>query len=207
MSNNAYASRPRGTLNESRWEEVLTAATAVFAEKGYRSATLRDIAERVGLLTGSLYYYINSKEELLFEILKRSHLQGLEFVSNDQAVGGSLTPPERLARLIRNWMGGLQTLPPALRVAEFDFRSLPPDKYAEIEALRRKISDVPYRIISDGISQGYFDSSIDPHIATATLFRILTSTSEWYRPGGHVEWSKVSEFYVRLVVEGMAIKT
>ena len=67
---------PRGTLNEERWQEVVDAAAKVFAEKGYRAATLRDIAAELGMLKGSLYYYIETKEDLLYELLRRVHEAG-----------------------------------------------------------------------------------------------------------------------------------
>ena len=57
--------------------EVLEAAARVFHEKGYESTSIQDIADAVGILKGSLYYYITSKEDLLFEILQDVHEQGL----------------------------------------------------------------------------------------------------------------------------------
>ena len=45
----------RGALNEERWEEILIAAAQVFDERGYQATTLKDVASRVGLQTGSLY--------------------------------------------------------------------------------------------------------------------------------------------------------
>ena len=80
---------PRGTLNETRWEEVLAVSSKVFEEKGYRGATLQDIATRLGLLKGSLYYYIQSKEDLLFEILRRAHQQGIDFVAEPPDLEGA----------------------------------------------------------------------------------------------------------------------
>ena len=58
---------------EERWEAILVAAEKVLDQKGYQAATLRDVASRVGLQTGSLYYYIDSKEDLLFSVLRRAH--------------------------------------------------------------------------------------------------------------------------------------
>src|SRR4051794_26547784 len=56
---------PRGAAQGAREEEILAAAARIFREKGYHGASVRDIAESVGLLKGSLYHYIRSKEELL----------------------------------------------------------------------------------------------------------------------------------------------
>ena len=48
-----------------------------FHEKGYEATSIQDIADAVGILKGSLYYYITSKEDLLFEILEDVHQQGI----------------------------------------------------------------------------------------------------------------------------------
>jgi AcrR family transcriptional regulator len=193
---------PRGTLNEERWDEVLSVAAVVFGEKGYRAATLRDIASRLGMLKGSLYYYIDSKEDLLFEILKRSHLQGVEFVGETAAMSAA-APADRLARLIRNWMAGVESLPPELNISETDFRLLKGERRRQIVALRAQIAKVPQDIISAGIAEGSFNQSVDPYVATATLMRILNTTQQWYRPGRGIEWTDVTEWYVQLMLGGL----
>src|SRR5690606_21138500 len=64
---------------DRRRAEVIDAAAAVFAEKGYHEATTKDIADRIGLLPGSLYYYLESKEAALVEVCRR---QGRAFNAN-----------------------------------------------------------------------------------------------------------------------------
>ena len=60
-----------------RWSEIVDAAGEVFDKKGYAAARIEDIAARVGLLKGSLYYYIDTKEDLLFAIVDGNHSRGL----------------------------------------------------------------------------------------------------------------------------------
>ena len=194
------APRPRGTSNQARWDEVLAAAAEVFSEKGYRAATLQDIASRVGMLKGSLYYYIDNKEDLLVEILRRAHLQGIGFVQEDEETAAA-DPPARLAALIQRWMDGVESLPPELRVAEYDFRYLEGAGRAEVLDLREQIAAVPTRIIEAGIADGYF-AAVDPYIAVSTLFRVMSTASQWYRPG-RVEWPAITEWYIRLFLGGL----
>ncbi len=193
---------PRGTFNEARWDEVLSVAAGLFSEKGYRAATLQDIASRLGMLKGSLYYYIESKEALLFEILKRAHLKGLEFL---QEVENERTgpPAERLERLIRRWMHGVEVFPADLVISVADLRYLQGPRRAEIVAMRSRIGRIVEEIIADGISDGSFDPAIDPYTAMATLFQILNNTSAWYRPGLSVGWPEITDWYVRLILGGL----
>src|SRR5271163_725909 len=64
------ATRLPGTRFERRLAEILDHATAVFYEKGYERATLRDLSRASGISLAGLYYYFESKEELLYLIQK-----------------------------------------------------------------------------------------------------------------------------------------
>src|SRR5580658_9380050 len=72
-TNNQRSSRRK----QERKQEVIDVAARVFHEKGYGSSSIQDIADGVGILKGSLYYYIDSKEDLLYEILRGVHEEAL----------------------------------------------------------------------------------------------------------------------------------
>src|SRR3954463_16258741 len=84
----------RSRAPRRRQQEILEAAARVFHEKGYESTSIQDIADAVGILKGSLYYYITSKEDLLFEILQSVHEEALENLAQIDA-----TPGDALQRL------------------------------------------------------------------------------------------------------------
>ena len=67
--------------------EIMDAATSVFSHKGYSGASLQEIADKVGILKGSLYHYIDSKESLLFRILDGSHTSAMEIMVEVDALG------------------------------------------------------------------------------------------------------------------------
>src|SRR5712692_2302241 len=72
----------------SKEQEIITVAARLFKEKGYRATTLEDIAAAVGMLKGSLYYYIQSKEELLYIVVRepvRQIYSKLEEIVNSDA--------------------------------------------------------------------------------------------------------------------------
>jgi AcrR family transcriptional regulator len=204
MTPGADKDRKRGVLNEARWEQIIEAATEVFGEKGYRAATLQDIASKVGMLKGSLYYYIEVKEDLLFEIVRRGHLRGISFVQEDEVIA-SADPPTRLAALITRWMDGLQFLGATLRVPEQDFRRyMTGERRDQILELRKQIAAVPYNIISAGIRDGSFSDAIDAEVVTSTLFRVLNTTLQWYRPEGRVSRQDLTDWFIRLFLAGLS---
>src|SRR5688572_17942312 len=85
---NGNTSTAGRTKPRKRLGEVLDAAALVFYERGYESASIQDIAESLGMLKGSLYYYIESKEDLLYQILKDVHVEVLENIEKANAVEG-----------------------------------------------------------------------------------------------------------------------
>jgi TetR/AcrR family transcriptional regulator, cholesterol catabolism regulator len=199
----AQSAAPPGTKNEKRWDEVVQAAADLFNEEGYQAATLQDIGNRLGILKGSLYYYIETKEDLLFEILRRAHLGGIETVREDPAAKDD-PPPVRLEALIRRWMLRIGDNPVEFRVAENDRRHLTEPRQAEITKMRRKIAKSAYDIIVAGIATGDFDSSVEPWLAASTLFRILSTTMDWFRPGRQTGLDDVINWYVKLFVDGLS---
>src|SRR5271170_6824461 len=72
------AQRP---TTRKRRAEIVDAAARVFHEKGYDATSIQDIADEVGLLKGSVYYYISSKEDVLFELLQDAHRAAFTSVS------------------------------------------------------------------------------------------------------------------------------
>jgi AcrR family transcriptional regulator len=194
--------RPRGTLNEKRWNEVVAAAAEVFEEQGYPTATLQDIGRRLGLLKGSLYYYISSKEELLFEILQRGHSLGLTLIEEAPDVA-SADPPVRLAEFIRRWTEGVLGADPGMHFVERDVQHLGSERRAAILAMRDRIHRFPADIVRDGIERGFFDPSVNPGVVANNLFNVLNTTGRWYRDTGPVALEELITWYTKLFLRGL----
>src|ERR1700720_4855888 len=77
-------------------DDIVSAAAKVFRTKGYHAATVRDIAEEVGILKGSLYHHFDSKEDLLYLVVKEPIAQMYRTISEIAAADGTAT--EKLRR-------------------------------------------------------------------------------------------------------------
>jgi AcrR family transcriptional regulator len=85
--------------SKKREREILDAAAEIFHRQGYADTSVQDVADAVGILKGSLYYYIDSKEDLLFRVLVEVHEDSRGIV---EEVGAMDAPPlERLYAYIR----------------------------------------------------------------------------------------------------------
>ena len=83
----------------TRLEEVLQSAANIFFAKGFHASSIEDVARDVGMLKGSLYYYIKSKDDLLFQLLLAGIEDGDAFIARQIDVAGD--PVEQLERAIR----------------------------------------------------------------------------------------------------------
>lgn len=97
MSPRATTTKPATSRN--RDASVIAAAIEVMSEKGYAATSIQEVADRVGVLKGSLYHYFDSKEELLSRILAESHasMQEIQAEIREQ----ELRPYDELMEYIR----------------------------------------------------------------------------------------------------------
>ena len=193
---------PKGTLNEARWNEVLRAAAAVFAEHGYQAANISDIAARLGILKGSLYYYIESKEDLLLELMRRSHARGHEYIAEDDDTS-ALDAPARLEALIRRWMCGLREHPTEVQIDQHDIQYLSAEGREEIVAMRRHMTEFAHALIAQGQIDGTFSSQHDARVAATTLFQILVG-AETARRRNEEQWAALTDWYVHLFLGSLS---
>ena len=199
-------SPPKGTLNAARWQEVLDAAAAVFNEKGYQAARIEDIAARVGILKGSLYYYIESKEDLLYALIVDGHTKGLATIDEGAETRAS-DPAARLGAFITRWMAMVPTTGEYAQVTERDVQMLSDERRAAVMQMRNEMHRYVRTIIEECITERQFDPAIDPGVATNSLFELLNSTVRWFRPTGRLSYDDLAVFYATLVLRGLRATT
>ncbi len=194
-------SAPKGTLNAARWSEIIVAAAEVFAEKGFVAATMQDVASRVGLLAGSLYYYVENKEDLLFAVAERAHAESLAWLGGDDSLATG-DAPTRMARFVARWMQPRPTVGHPMP-AERDYRFLRPDQRHRITAMRNELGDVVRVIVCQGIAEGSFDRTIEPSAAVNTVVQLLVATERWFRPSPGFDRDDLVAWCTAFVLRGL----
>lgn len=193
----------RGVLNEARWEQILQAAANEFYEKGYKAARLQDIASRVGLLTGSLYYYIESKENLLFALVDTAYRRGIDAMGEDDP---DAPAPDRLRAYIRRQLVVLEDAQTgSIVVTERDRKYLSAEHQAQVDAMREQLRGFVSGIVEQGMVGGDFDAAVDVELAVGTLFALLDGTREWVPVKSGTSWEQVGEWYVRLFLRALSV--
>jgi AcrR family transcriptional regulator len=195
--------RPQTPEAAARWDEILEAAAQAFYEMGYEGASLQQIAESVGLLKGSIYYYIKSKEDLLFALVTRSQDLLLPVLEEDAAIAAS-SAPDRLRAFVRRWMA-LQTKDREWSVvAEREFTRLSPAKLQVVIERRDATSAFVKDILRQGIADGDFSPDLDLSVATTVVFEVLLTTHLWHRPGLRLSLEEVGDWYGVFITRGLS---
>ena len=181
--NTTAAGRARG--GKRRDEEVLEAAARVFARRGYADSSVQDIAEEVGILKGSLYHYIDTKEDLLFWLLEDVH-RDVEDVLDEVAAAEDLDPLARIELYVRRQV--IYNLDNFERISIYyhDFDALSPERLETILTRRRAHERFITGLIREAQAQGRADPSTDARILANCLFATIIWTYRWYKPNGRV---------------------
>ncbi len=177
------ARSPRSARDSTREGEILTAAARIFREKGYHGTSIQDIAEAVGLLKGSLYHYIRSKEQLLARLFEGS--LGDTIVELEAIAARDVSPTERLRDMVRVYVMSVTANLDAVGIYLREWRSLPAPELARVRARRRAMRRLFEDVITEGIRRKELSVS-DPKIAALAIIGMCNWTYEWYRPRGRL---------------------
>lgn len=189
----------------ARADEIREAAARIFHEKGYDATSIQDIADAVGILKGSLYYYIDTKEDLLFDVIKGAHERGLQQLDAWQR--SSPSPARRLRAAIEGHVESNLGDLAAVGVFFHDFRSLSPGRRAEI-VQDRDVYDHNLRdLIVEGQAAGEFDPALDPRLAVMAILGMMNWVYQWYRPDGPLSPDEVARAFADLALGGLSVRT
>ena len=166
-----------------REEEILAAAARIFREKGYHGTSVRDIAESVGLLKGSLYHYIRSKDELLsrlFEGALRDTIRELETIAARDARASA-----RLRDMVTVYVRSVTENLDAVSLYLREWRSLPAPELSRVRTRRRAMRSLFEDVIAEGIRAREFAAQ-DAKVAALAILGMCNWLYEWYRPRGRL---------------------
>jgi AcrR family transcriptional regulator len=164
-----------------REDQLLETATRLFKEKGYHNTSMQDLADALGIQKGSLYYYIESKEELLQRLLE-SATSFLSF-QIDEIYASDLPPAEKLCWVLENHAVMMMDHLDLVAVYLQEYRNLPPERLKEALAVRKHYEQVLMQIIKDGITIGDFRPT-NVKMAAFGLLGMVNWTHQWFSPEG-----------------------
>jgi TetR/AcrR family transcriptional regulator, cholesterol catabolism regulator len=193
MRQDAELSRPR--------EAILDAAIILFGKRGYAGTTMRDIAKEVGILPGSLYAHISSKEMLLDEIVEL----GIEsFLAIEASLDKSKPVIERLRVAIKAHTKIAAENPGRSLVVFHQWRFLTEPNLTAALNKRRRYQQLFVKLIDEGIAAKKFDPGLDSKAAVFTVLGALNWIPEWYSPSGHFSPAEIGDKLADILIKGLS---
>ncbi len=167
---------------EARRNNILRAATQVFAQNGYEKASMRMIAKAANVSLAGLYHYFERKEQLLFVMQFRvfgSLLSGLQ-----ERLMGIQDPRERLCTMIRAHVTYFAENMAELKVCSHELDSLEGESYERAREIRVAYYNITRDIVASLIKSDPPAYPPDMHVATMSLFGTLNWLYRWWDPNG-----------------------
>jgi len=186
----------------SRRDELLELAAAMFAERGLRATTVRDIADAAGILSGSLYHHFASKEEMVDEVL-RGFLVWL-FDRYQHIVDTQPNPLERFKGLFMASFDAIEDRHAQVVIYQDEAKRLSSQpRFSYVDDLNRKQRQMWVDVLRQGIKEGYFRPDLDVDL----VYRFIRDTTwvsvRWYQPGGPLTAEQVGRQYLSIVLGGI----
>lgn len=188
----------------ARREQVLETAARMFFERGYAATTTGDIGAELGLLKGSIYYYISSKEDLLFEIVQRYHDDTRGYF--ERIVASDAAPLDKIRELIATETAHTANNLTWSSLFYTEWRSLSPERQQTIIAERARHEDAVVTWIREAQEAGTVRADLDAKIATYAVFGMVNSVYRWFRADGRRSAEEIGHEFCELVVAGLEVR-
>lgn len=188
----------RGARGLSRRSEIVAAAARLFADQGYYSVGMRDIAHAVGIRGASLYNHFSSKEDVLYAITLKMTKDPLD--DQLRLLDAPGTPASRLRAFIRAHIRLLTANRVEHLVALTELKSLTDEHQAEVAGYRKYYQRRVHDVVAAGVRSGDF-AVTDAGAATIALLDMINGISWWLRDDHNFE--ALTKNYEELIITGL----
>ena len=184
----------------TRLEEVLQSAANIFFAKGFHATSIEDVARDVGMLKGSLYYYIKSKEDLLFQLLLAGIEDGDSYIA--QHIDPHGDPLEQLERAIRAQIDYIiqNKVPFGLFLHEFD--SLSGKRQHKLIAVMSRYNNRFVDLVKRGQEQGELIEG-EPWLIVNGILGMCNWLYRWYDADQISSPEQVKQVFLKMLLSGI----
>ncbi|MCA1982101.1 TetR/AcrR family transcriptional regulator [Nocardioides nematodiphilus] len=194
------ASTPEAT---NRRAELLRIAGDLFAEKGFRNTTVRDIADAAGILSGSLYHHFDSKESMVDELLQS--FQSELFAAYDEILASEQPARAKIEAAVRLSFAAIDQHHAEVAIFQNEADQLGRlERFSYLADRNKQSREVWMTLLREGISSGALRADLDLELAYRFVRDTVWVAVRWYRPGGDLTHDQVADQYLTILLDGIA---
>lgn len=195
---------PNGLRVDSTWDQILATSAELFARNGYHATGISELIQTLGISRGALYFYIDGKQRLLYEI-SRTQVERLSASAAEIARRSETPAPEKLRLLARSLLANIAEHQAEWTVFFTEVRALTGAGRAEIFAARDAYENHWREVLEEGVAVGDF-RHVDPVVVKGIL-GMCNYTYLWFRKGGPISSEEVADIFIDMVLQGLMFES
>ncbi|GAA1140739.1 TetR/AcrR family transcriptional regulator [Nocardioides aquiterrae] len=182
--------------------ELLAIAARLFADKGFKNTTVRDIADAAGILSGSLYHHFDSKESMVDEILRT--FQEELFGQYDEILASDADPLAKLEQAVLVSFDAIDQHHDEVAIFQNEAAYLLTfDRFSYLADRNRQSREVWLTLLRNGIDAGVLRDDLDVELTYRFIRDTVWVAVSWYRPGGRRTHTEIAKQYLSILLEGI----
>ena len=187
----------------TRRDELLRIAARLFAERGFRNTTVRDIADAAGILSGSLYHHFDSKESMVDEILQT--FQQELFASYDDVLASDLPARQKIEAAVRLSFEAIDEHHHEVAIFQNDADYLGSfERFGYLAERNSQSRQVWMSLLEEGVKSGALRKDLDVELVYRFIRDTVWVAVRWYRPGGELTHDQVADQYLAILLDGIS---
>jgi AcrR family transcriptional regulator len=187
----------------TRRAELLAIAAGLFAEKGFKNTTVRDIADASGILSGSLYHHFDSKESMVDEIL--STFQEELFSAYDAVLASDDDARTKIERAVRLSFEAIDKHRQEVAIFQNEADYLGGfERFAYLAERNAQSREVWITLLEEGVRSGVLRTNLDIELTYRFIRDTVWVAVRWYRPGRKLTHERIADQYLTILLDGIA---
>lgn len=185
---------------QKKIDQIINVALKIFRKRGYKSTTMREIAGKLGMNQGSLYYYFNSKADILVEIHNRMMKMVIEQQKESESM--QLSNEQKLAKIIEKILFVHANYRDYSYVFLQEYTSLPSGYLKRVKKAADEYRKMLEKIIDDGIKKNQL-KKMNPKITSFALLGMCNWMAFWYSKNGPISLKEITEIFSAIFLDGV----
>lgn len=184
-------------------QRIVDTALRLFSERGFGETRMADVAAALGLQAGSLYYYFDSKEALLAEVVERQVSVGVDALR--LVLEGEGSSEDRIRRAIATHLEVFDDHADLYSLFHSErLEVIAPELAALVDERGRAYEQLWVGIVEEAIADGTLRGGLDPWLTMKAIVGLCNSTLFWFEPDGPLSAADLSGAFADLVLRGLA---